>query len=55
MDCSRLLREAGYLVPAIRFPTVAKGSARLRIALSAAHRREEIEGLAATLRRLRGG
>jgi glycine C-acetyltransferase/8-amino-7-oxononanoate synthase len=54
VDSSRLLREAGYLVPAIRFPTVARGSARLRIALSAAHRREEIKGLAGTLRGLQG-
>jgi len=42
---SRLLQE-GFLVPSIRFPTVARGSARLRITLSAAHRADEIGALA---------
>ena len=41
--CSLL--EAGYLVPAIRFPTVPRGSARLRITLSALHEEEHIAGL----------
>lgn len=39
------LRERGYLIPAIRYPTVARGSARLRVTLSAGHGEEEIEGL----------
>ena len=39
------LLEAGYLVPAIRFPTVPRGTARLRITLSSSHHRGEIEGL----------
>jgi 8-amino-7-oxononanoate synthase len=46
----RLLQD-GFLVPAIRFPTVARGSARLRITLSAAHEISEIEALAVSLRR----
>lgn len=29
--------EAGYLIPAIRYPTVARGAARLRLTLSALH------------------
>jgi 7-keto-8-aminopelargonate synthetase-like enzyme len=48
------LREAGFLVPAIRYPTVARGSARLRIALSASHGRGQIERLAETLRAFQG-
>jgi 8-amino-7-oxononanoate synthase len=39
------LLECGFLVPAIRYPTVARGSARIRIALSASHLPELIEAL----------
>ncbi len=45
LTASQALAEAGFLVPAIRYPTVPRGSARLRITLSAAHRDEEIEQL----------
>jgi 8-amino-7-oxononanoate synthase len=31
------LREQGLFIPAIRYPTVARGAARLRVALTAAH------------------
>ena len=37
------LLEAGFFVPAIRYPTVARGKARLRITLSALHEPEEID------------
>jgi 8-amino-7-oxononanoate synthase len=47
---SERLLEEGFLVPAIRYPTVARGSARLRITLSAAHEVSEIEALAVSLR-----
>ena len=43
------LADAGYLVPAIRPPTVPKGGARVRIAISAAHTDEQIDGIARTL------
>lgn len=43
MQTSAGLQEAGFLVPAIRYPTVARGTARLRLTLSAAHTAEQIE------------
>ncbi len=46
----RMLGE-GFLVPAIRYPTVARGSARLRVTLSAAHEGVQIEAFAVSLRR----
>jgi 8-amino-7-oxononanoate synthase len=39
----------GFLVPAIRYPTVARGSARLRITLSASHTLEQIQSLSRTI------
>jgi glycine C-acetyltransferase/8-amino-7-oxononanoate synthase len=52
VDLSHALMSEGFLVPAIRYPTVAKGSARLRIALSASHEDGQIEALCSALRRL---
>ncbi|MCW5554244.1 MAG: 8-amino-7-oxononanoate synthase [Verrucomicrobiae bacterium] len=43
------LRARGFLIPAIRYPTVARGSARLRITLTAAHNATEIAQLTAAL------
>jgi 8-amino-7-oxononanoate synthase len=42
---SGTLRERGFLIPAIRYPTVPRGSARLRITLSAAHVDKDIDAL----------
>ena len=42
---SRSLEEAGFLVAAIRPPTVPQGRARLRVTLSAAHSQTDIERL----------
>jgi len=49
---SQALLERGLLVPAIRPPTVAPGSSRLRVALSAAHTLVQVDLLANTLREL---
>ncbi|WP_066270181.1 aminotransferase class I/II-fold pyridoxal phosphate-dependent enzyme [Hydrogenophaga palleronii] len=45
------LREQGLWVPAIRPPTVALGTARLRIALSAAHQPDDVDALLRALRK----
>jgi 8-amino-7-oxononanoate synthase len=52
LDASAALLDRGLLVPAIRPPTVAPGTSRLRISLSAAHTAEEVERLAAALAEL---
>jgi 8-amino-7-oxononanoate synthase len=46
---ARLLDEHGLLVPAIRPPTVAPGTCRLRVALSAAHEDDDVDRLAKAL------
>jgi 8-amino-7-oxononanoate synthase len=46
------LHDEGLWVPAIRPPTVAPGTARLRVTMCAAHTEEEVAQLAATLNRL---
>jgi 8-amino-7-oxononanoate synthase len=44
------LRERDVFVPAIRYPTVARGEARLRVTVTAAHTVEDICRFAAALR-----
>jgi 8-amino-7-oxononanoate synthase len=46
------LAQRGLLVPAIRPPTVPRGTARLRISLSAAHEVNDVEQLSAALNEL---
>jgi len=49
MAASTELLEQGLLVPAIRPPTVAPGTSRLRVALSAAHTDAQVDTLAQAL------
>ncbi len=52
MAVATALRENGFWVGAIRPPTVAKGTSRLRITLSAVHTFEQIEQLLQCLQRV---
>ncbi len=52
LAAAQSLCEAGFLVPAIRYPTVPRGTARLRITVSAAHRPDQLDDLARELRSL---
>jgi 8-amino-7-oxononanoate synthase len=51
IDLARSLQSEGFLVPAIRYPTVAKGSARLRITVTAVHEESQIHAFCAALAR----
>jgi 7-keto-8-aminopelargonate synthetase-like enzyme len=42
---SEALFERGILIPAIRYPAVAKGKARLRLTVSAVHTEDDLETL----------
>jgi 8-amino-7-oxononanoate synthase len=52
LAAQRRLEEQGFLVVAIRPPTVAAGTARLRLAFTAGHADQDIERLAAAIRDL---
>lgn len=51
-ELGRRFFEAGFLVGAVRPPTVPAGTARLRISFSAAHDAEHVRGLVQVARRL---
>lgn len=45
VEVAQQLRKQGIFVPAIRYPTVARGQARLRVTLSAAHTADDVAKL----------
>ena len=45
------LREAGFFIPAIRYPTVARNEARLRLTVSANHTSADVQSLLEVLSR----
>jgi 8-amino-7-oxononanoate synthase len=44
-DVAQALEKSGFYVPSIRPPTVAEGTARLRVTLTAAHAESDVEAL----------
>jgi 8-amino-7-oxononanoate synthase len=55
MALSARLTDKGFLVPGVRFPTVPRGSARLRVTLSAAHQIDEVATLREAIKTLLPG
>lgn len=55
LDLSARLEGEGFLVVAIRPPTVPAGTARLRVAFSAAHSESQVDALAEAVARLTAG
>ena len=49
LQVSATLQECGILIPAIRYPTVARGQARLRASLMATHTQEELQTAATAI------
>ncbi|EDY19157.1 8-amino-7-oxononanoate synthase [Chthoniobacter flavus Ellin428] len=52
IESSQMLAEKGFFVPAIRYPTVARDAARLRVTISAKHTPKQISALCEQLRGL---
>lgn len=52
LAASKMFFDKGFFVPAIRYPTVARGTARLRLTISAAHQPEEIRAVTEALWKL---
>ncbi len=50
VEAAAKLRRQNIFVPAIRYPTVARGAARLRITLTAAHSAQDVSTLARALK-----
>jgi len=52
VEASQLLAEKGFFIPAIRYPTVAKDAARLRVTISAKHSTKQIRSVCELLRNI---
>ena len=52
VELAAQLAAHGFLIPAIRYPTVARGKARLRVTLTAAHSAEQVAELVTALTEL---
>ena len=55
LGAAEALLEGGFLAPAIRYPTVPRGTARLRITVTAAHQAGQIDRLGKALEELLHG
>ena len=53
MEFAEKLLKSGFLVPAIRYPTVKRGQARLRFTFSAGHSAGEIQAIASAVSNIR--
>jgi 8-amino-7-oxononanoate synthase len=49
LELADKLRKRGFFIPAIRYPTVARGAARLRVTVTAGHTGDDIVALARAL------
>jgi 8-amino-7-oxononanoate synthase len=49
LSAARFLAERGFFAPAVRYPTVPRGAARLRLSVSSEHAPEQIDALVAAL------
>ena len=52
VDLATKLRGRNIFIPAIRYPTVARGAARLRITFTAAHTAKDVAKLLAAIKNL---
>ncbi len=52
LDLSKKLFDMGFFIPAIRPPTVAPGTARLRISIQCDHTTEQLDALCSALKQL---
>jgi 7-keto-8-aminopelargonate synthetase-like enzyme len=51
LNLASALHREGFLVPASRYPTVAKGAARLRITVTALHQEDQIHSPCEAIKR----